>query len=242
MATYTGIADASGNFTIPFPANYTGGQKITITAEKDAAEKSIEIFAPSGQSGGGVIQFSGTLDNFPANIGSVSIDGVSGAIQSGAFNASSEGALWNKAIGLTIGSGVTSVGSGAFYQWRSSKNLTLPNTLVSISSIAFIQWVELLEINIPNSVKTIGDSAFQGASKIKKVTIGSGVASIGGYALYPFSLCSEVICLATTPPTITGTTFFQINTSCVFKVPAASLAAYQAAENWSTYAARMVGI
>lgn len=48
--------------------------------------------------------------------------------------------------------------------------------------------------------------------------------------------------LPTTPPTLANTNAFTaIPADCIIYVPAASLAAYQAATNWSTYASRMVG-
>ena len=39
-----GVADLNGDFTVPFSSNYTSGQKITVTAEKDSATKTIELF------------------------------------------------------------------------------------------------------------------------------------------------------------------------------------------------------
>lgn len=242
MATYTGLADANGDFTVHFSSNYKGGEKITVIAEKDSAIKSIELYAPSQMQEKAAIHFSGLATNFPNDIGEVAISGIRGGIPSNTFNASDESVLWNKATGLIIKDGVTSVGNGAFYQWRIAKSLILPETLTSISGAAFIGWLELLEIKIPNSVITIGDSAFQGSIKVKKVILGSSLTSIGGYCMYPFYECEEVVCLASIPPTITGTTFFQINESCAFKVPAGSVNAYKAAAGWSAYAARIQAI
>ena len=52
----------------------------------------------------------------------------------------------------------------------------------------------------------------------------------------------EFTIMALTPPTITANTLQGIPTSCVIKVPSASLTAYQAAQYWSSYASKMVGI
>lgn len=242
MATYTGLADANGDFTVHFSSNYKGGEKITVIAEKDSAIKSIELYAPSQMQEKAAIHFSGLATNFPNDMGEVTISGIKGGIPSNTFNASGESVLWNKATGLIIQDGVTSVGNGAFYQWRGAKSLVLPETLTSISTTAFIGWLELLEIKIPNSVRSIGDSVFQGSTKVKKVTLGSGLTSIGGYCMYPFYACEEVVCLAAIPPTITATTFFQINQSCVFKVPADSVEAYRTKEHWSAFASRIQAI
>lgn len=136
MATYTGIADASGDFTVPFSANYTSGQKITVTAEKDAATKTIELFAPSEviapPATPAIIQFSGNLTNFPANIATVTISGISGKIADYSFYANNDLHMWAKATGLIIGSGVTIIGQYAFANWMKAKIITIASTVTSI--------------------------------------------------------------------------------------------------------------
>ena len=134
MATYTGTADGNGDFTIPFSTNYTGGQKVTVTAEEDASTKSIELFAPSDFVGE-AIKISGNWSNFPANIGTVTMT-FAGEIQGSAFWPRSSNAGFANAAGLVL-VGVTSVGSYAFAEWTKMTTLTFDNTITTISSFAF---------------------------------------------------------------------------------------------------------
>lgn len=266
MAIYTGVADANGDFNIPFSANYTSGQKITVTSEKDSATKSIELYAPSDPLGGGAIQFSGTLNDFPQNIGAVTLRGLIGAIGNNAFDASGDtGIAWRHATSLIIESGITSIGNHAFRAWGSAANLTLPNGITSIGDYAFQNWGSLTTLAIPDTVTAIGSQAFGGASKITSLTLSNQLQTIGSAAFLNLSLltslllpstltsigadgftglaaCLEITSLAVTPPTITATTFSNLKATCIIKVPAASVAAYQSAPNWSAFASRIQAI
>lgn len=241
MAIYTGVADANGDFTVPFSSSYTSGQKVTVTAEKDGAEKSIELFAPSevvGQSEG--FLFGGSMVDFPLNITSLTIV-ASGVIQNGALQASL-GNFVTKITGLTIGGNVTSIGSYAFNPASKIAFLNLPDSLVAIGVSAFAGAVALLEINIPVSVATLAGSAFSGATACKKVTIGSSVESIGSNCFYNLKECDEFIVNRSTPPNA-GAGFLQnLKSTCIIKVPTASLTAYQTAPNWSAFASQMIGV
>lgn len=291
MAIYTGVADANGDFTVPFSSNYTGGQKITVTAEKDSAAKSIELFAPSEPVppvSTGFIQFSGSAVDFPQNIGEVKLTGFTGAIGASTFYANEAGVLWKRATKLTIENGptavessafygwgstqtlvlpesvtsignsafynwvsatslvipdaVTSIASLAFYGWQSAKSLTLPNSIFSILDGSFQNWIAATDLVVPNSVETIGGDSFRGWNAATSLTISSAIASIGTRAFGDWGSCAVVTCLATTPPTIASNTFLNIPAGCIFKVPAASVAAYQAAANWSAFASRIQAI
>lgn len=266
MATYTGTADAGGNFTIGFGGNnYTSAQKVTVTASKDGNSKSVQLYAPADTSGGGVIQFSGTMTNFPDNVGGVTVTGINGQIKTEAFAAYYNGHIWKKATSLTIGSGVTIIGTYAFSSWTSATALTIPASVTTISDYAFNTWSALTTLNLASGLQTIGASAFLGCSALTSITvpnsvttianqafysctsatliqIGSAVTSIGSNAFYNAVACAELRCLPTTPPAIISNTFLNIKSTCVIKVPAASLAAYQAAANWSAYASKMVGV
>ena len=244
MATYTATADANGDFTVPFSSNYTAGQKITVTAEKEGATKSIELHAPSDTTGGGVIRFSGSLSSFPANVGVVTLtEGISGTIGQGAFeDRGSYYSIWGKATGLVILGAVTTISTDAFRYWGNATSLSLPQTLTTVQAKAFEGWAELIELLIPDSVKTIGDVGFGFAYMCKKITIGSGLTSAGTQAFAYYTSCDEIIVRPVIPPIIQSNTFQSLKATCVIKVPAASLAAYQAAANWSAHASKMVGV
>ena len=267
MATYTGVADSNGEFSISFGANsYTGGEKVVVTAEKDAATKTIELHAPSGVIGGGVIQFKGNLTSFPLNIGVVELIGISGSIGQYTFAANTNNnSIWKRAAGLIVGNGVTSIEQYAFNEWTFSKSIALPNSLTSIATFAFSGWSAALALTIPGSVTTIGSAAFQFWSASKSLVIESGLSSIadnvffgwgsclnadfpntitsfGANSCSNWTGCNEIIVRAATPPTITPNTFNSLKSTCIFKVPIASVSAYQAAANWSAFAARIQAI
>lgn len=217
MATYTTVADGNGDFTVSFPANYTGGEKITVTSEKDAATKSIEFYAPSDTIGGGVIQFSGNTSNFPNNIANVSMHGIVGNVGNGAFEASSgPGNIWVKATGLDLlDTSITSIGNYAFSGWSNSTTLVLPETLVSIGDSAFSAWSKLSSLYIPDSVTDINSNAFRSCgaasvhlpenqmfttikstcfngAKFTEVFIPNNVKTIEGSALASMSNCTKI--------------------------------------------------
>lgn len=289
MAIYTGVADANGDFNIPFSANYTGGQKVTVTAEKDAATKTIELYAPSEVAGGGVIQFSGTLNDFPNNIGDISISQISGVINTYSFHGGANAStIFRKATGLVLPDGITEIRDYAFYQWDKATSLSIPDTVTLIGNNAFNLWAALTSLDIPSSVTSIGayafanltlcksisatfpsviqaysfsqwtsfdstlsinegvttinSNAFQNWNKAISLNLPSTLTTVQANAFAQWSSCDVITCLATTPPIIQSTTFSSLKSTCIFEVPAESVAAYQAAPSWSAFAARIEAI
>ena len=113
---------------------------------------------------------------------------------------------------VTIGNGVTSIGSYAFYGCSGLTSITIPdsvtdigwyafedcsgltsvtigNGVTSIGGFAFYYCSGLTSITIPDSVTSIGRHAFSNCSGLTSVTIGNGVTSIGEFA---FSGCSRL--------------------------------------------------
>ena len=119
---------------------------------------------------------------------------------------------------VRLGSGVTSIGNYAFYDCPSLASITIPSGVTSIGAGVFTSCYSLASITIPSGVTSIGNSAFNSC-----------------YGMAEYHL------LPTTPPTAGTTVFNKIVSDCVIYVPSASLADYQAADNWSTYASKMQG-
>lgn len=240
-----GVADANGNFTVPFSSNYTGGQKVTVTAEKDGAEKTIELHAPS-EVVGGAIQIDGDLNNFPLGITNVTLSAnISGIIQAFSFRPHSDSysrSIWLYAKGLTILGPVTRVNSYAFHGWSSAKFLILPITLVTIESSAFAEWIAALSLVIPDSVKIIPSECFYRWAAALSLDLPASITSIDSSAFAQWTSCDTIICRAIAPPSITSTTFTNLKSTCIIKVPNESVAAYKAAENWSAFASHIQAI
>ena len=164
------------------------------------------------------------------------------AIESNAF----EYALVN---GLVLPNTISILGPACFASAYIT-TLIIPPLVTVLSDYAFtyIQQVhntetgEELPINIilPQNLTKIGISCFSGAP-IKQITIPDTVTEIGDIA---FALCRQlesITCLAATPPAL-GTNAFSDVAEFTIKVPAASVAAYKAATNWSSYADYIVGV
>ena len=95
---------------------------------------------------------------------------------------------------LVIGSGVHSIGSYAFYNYKNLEEVT-PADYVSplerIDEYAFAKCVNLNYVsNFFWDLKTIGDSAFRDTYSLKKLTISFSVENIGQYAFYASGLTS----------------------------------------------------
>ena len=129
--------------------------------------------------------------------------------------------------------------------------LTIPPLVTVLPDYAFtyIQPVnntetgEDLPINIilPQNLTKIGNSCFEGAL-IKQITIPDTVTEIGGRAFFFCRKLESITCLAATPPALGIDAFSSDTAGFTIKVPAASVAAYKAATNWSSYADYIVGV
>ena len=164
---------------------------------------------------------------------------------------------------INLPNSITSIGYGAFdsCNLNNVSPLVLPNRLTRIEGYTFrltnihsvvlpdtLQFIgegafrntPLTSIVIPNSVTEIQNYAFDGCKRIRTVVIGSGVTSIGYMAFHPNGVSDyeSITCLATTPPTLSTYNFTTTN-NCPIYVPAASVNAYKAANNWNAMAQRI---
>lgn len=139
---------------------------------------------------------------------------------------------------------VTFIGNTAF----SSANIgtmILPGSVTRISSFAF-QGVSGVNgvapvIKLNEGLAVIGQSAFNSASIAGEIEIPSTVTEIGEYC-FAYTGITTVICKPTTPPAL-GTGAFSSDTAgFTIKVPAASVAAYKAADGWKDYANYIVAM
>ena len=146
---------------------------------------------------------------------------------------------------VTIPDSVTTIGDEAFYWCTRLTNVTIGDSVTTIGNWVFSNCGSLTSVVIPDSVTTIGGAAFYRCDRLTSVTIPDSVTTIGDSAFYDCSLRS-VYCEAITPPSLGYNAFKRyyygdVNIGCPIYVPEGSLRAYKMAENWSEYAADIVG-
>ena len=124
--------------------------------------------------------------------------------QDGRLSISGSGAMadysdaWNQAPwkdyyksirAVTVGAGVTSIGSYAFYGCRNLTAITLPASLTSIGSSAFRYCSRLTSVTLPDGLTRIDSLAFQCCYDLTSITFPAGLTSIGWSA---FDSCSRL--------------------------------------------------
>jgi hypothetical protein len=125
----------------------------------------------------------------------------------------------NKIVSFALPDVVTSIDNYAFRDCTNLALISLPEGLTSIRSLAFFECTNLAQIELPAGITSIDPAAFNGCSNLALVT-----------------------CLATTPPTLGRGVFGYTHSTLRIEVPAGSVDAYKAAENWSAYADRIFAI
>lgn len=139
---------------------------------------------------------------------------------------------------------VTLIGSGAFSS-AAIGTMVLPGNVTRISDAAFsdVLGVNNVEpvVKLNEGLSSIGNSAFNYASIAGEMEIPSTVTEIGEYCFSGASI-TTVICKPTTPPSLGTRAFTSETAGFTIKVPAASVAAYKAADGWKDYASYIVAM
>ena len=138
-------------------------------------------------------------------------------------------------VTVTIGNNVETIGEYAFGDCYKFTTLNLGNSVRHIGNRAFM-WAQVLTgFTLPSTLETIGDRAFLQNKVITSLTIPSNVTSIGLSAFYYCAALTSITTEATTPPTLGATVFEGVPTSIPLNVPNGSVAAYEAAAQWTEF-------
>ena len=136
---------------------------------------------------------------------------------------------------ITIPNSVTSIGKEAFSLCTGLTSVTIPNSVMSIGNFAFSGCSGLTSVTIPNSVTSIEKYAFSGCTGLTSVTIPNSVASIGSSAFYGCDGLTSMTVEATNPPYYSSTNGIVSNYNIPLYVPAGSVDAYKAADEWKKF-------
>jgi len=149
---------------------------------------------------------------------------------------------------VTLPSGLTKIGSKAFYGCSSLSSISIPNSVITLGEYAFAQ-CGLESVIIPNSVTSIGWGVFWSNYHLSSVVLSNSITVIPGWAfincgwlsqiVIPASVsqigenalesCKEVYLESSTPATIMSNSF---SSDVTLHVPCNSVSNYQAASIW----------
>ena len=125
---------------------------------------------------------------------------------------------------------------GVFTLCAALTSINLP-MVTSIGSYAFCGCTSMTSINLPQ-VTTIGNYAFKDCTSLNDPSITStALSSIGEYA---FNSAGTITLMSTTPAALGNSHAF--GSLMVVRVPDAAVATYRAADVWSSFANRILGI
>ena len=142
---------------------------------------------------------------------------------------------------VNIPAGVDSIGDDAFYMCPKLKIDALPDGVRFIGEYAFSGCDSLTSIVTPNSLQFIGEKAFYNCKNLTTVTLGSGLTDLGTDVFGSCANIQTITCYAVNPPTLSNTEATLFTKATVLYVPAASLAAYEADDEWGKLDVRPMG-
>lgn len=133
-----------------------------------------------------------------------------------------------------------SAGAYLFQSCTSIEKTTdvLPPNLASIPIGCFMYDTGLLSVVLPEGVTLIGSAGFIYTNYINQIDLPSTLTTIeanGFNSATNRSSGCEMICRATTPPTVEANGLLNNNFTAIY-VPDASVSTYQSASGWSDYA------
>lgn len=139
-------------------------------------------------------------------------------------------------VSVRLPESVTTVGTGIFMSCSTLKVIKIPSHLTTISSSMFNSCSMLQNVIIPSEITGLVSFSFSTCQCLTDITVPSSVTKIDNYVFNSCRALESVTLLATTPPTLGGTSAFNTSYQKHIYVPAESVDAYKAATNWSTFA------
>ena len=131
---------------------------------------------------------------------------------------------------VTVGSGVTNIGSGAFCGCTNLSSVSLGSGVTRIGQGAFYNCMDLGSIALPDAVAGVEWCAFYGCVSLSSFTAGEGLTAVDGYA---FADCTALTAVSfpANVKTVGERAFSGRSSELTFAVAAGSFAEEYAREN-----------
>lgn len=100
--------------------------------------------------------------------------------------------------------------------------------------------LQYISENQLKGITKVRESAFRKQTSLRNITLPDTITEIGDNAFNGCNLLNYISFKSTTPPTITTRSLSGIPTSTTLYVPVGYGDTYKAANNWSSYASRIV--
>ena len=136
---------------------------------------------------------------------------------------------------FTIPDGVTSIGSGAFYNCSGLASIVIPNSVASIGESAFKGCKKLTTLTLPEDLSVIKRQAIYGCSSLESITIPTSVEYIFQEAFAGCQNLKQVYVLSENPPFLSDNSFS--NYDITLCVPEVSKDKYLGTEPWNKFMA-----
>lgn len=141
----------------------------------------------------------------------------------------------DQATQIQISSGITQIGSAAFYGFSKVTSVSLPDTLETISDGAFAECTSLTSVSLPDSVSRIGDFAFQ-ATQITSLTLPASLTTLSDKMLFGCEWLRELLVSPDNPSyqSVDGVVFTKDMTTLCLYPPARSGSSYRVPDQVKT--------
>ena len=131
-------------------------------------------------------------------------------------------------------SNVTSLGNYCFNGCNSLYKAVLRKNLAgNVPTNLFTNCYALRDVDISEAAANINAQAFDSCYSLRAIEIPASVTSISTNSFKDCSGILEYVFTRSMPPTITATTFLNMNPLCKIYVPDANINAYKTASNWN---------
>ena len=136
---------------------------------------------------------------------------------------------------FNVPDGVTSIGSGAFYNCSGLASIVIPNSVASIGESAFKGCKKLTSLTLPEDLSVIKRQAIYGCSSLESITIPASVEYIFQEAFAGCQNMKQVYVLSENPPFLSDNSFS--NYDITLCVPEVSKDKYLGTEPWNKFTA-----